>query len=172
MFEWPWTCARCHHHPSFEIFSHIYIYIYISTFLGFADPFFPEKVWNVRHAESFCSEKKGVLCMSTTAKIWLKHKTKNFRCRHPHHICADLCSLIFCVLTTLLPWPDDSSVVWVPNQDGGKKPNYLLAWCLSAKLLIFSTAYFKEASRHSTLWVFTLKLKECFTNWQEVVHFN
>lgn len=43
------------------------------------------------------------------------------------------------------------------NEGGG--PNYLLAWCRTAKLLIFSSAYFKEASRRCTLWVFPFKAK-------------
>lgn len=45
-----------------------------------------------------------------------------------------------------------------------KNPNYFLAWCWIAKLLFFSCAYFKGPSRYRALWVFPLKLKECFTN--------
>lgn len=90
------------------------------------------------------------------------------------NICTNLCCPLLFLLIVPLPWPDKSKCGLGSKAGRGwkKKPNYLLAWCLSAKLLIFSTAYFKEASRHSTLWVFTLKLKECFTNWEELVHFN
>lgn len=36
--------------------------------------FFPEKVWNVKHAKSFWSEKKSVLCSNMASAMELNNR--------------------------------------------------------------------------------------------------
>lgn len=192
VFECIRTCARCHH-PTDNKVSKCWGQQWrqgkrrlIKS--GTPFPFFPRRSveCEARQKLLISGEEKCSLCQhdirngNQTSKVRPKHEEKgpNPQTLSPPNICADLCSLLSVLIIPQSRFLDllNPIVVWVQNQDGKKKKpkktNYLLAWCLSAKLLIFSTAYFKEASRHSTLWVFTLKLKECFTNWQEVVHFN
>lgn len=111
-----------------------------TPFLGFENPFFPDQAWNVKHAKSFWSEKKSVLCISITSEMGLKlqqlgqnmrHKTKNFRSCHPQ-ICVPTSPLHSSsssqsrYLDLMIP-----NVVWVQNQDREKKNLiiYLLDVC-------------------------------------------
>lgn len=78
----------------------------------------------------------------------------------------------------LMPWPDKttSSFDFKTTVKIKQINNYVLVVCLITELITFPLFFSRHILSNPPdtvpAGVFPLKLKEYFTNWQEVVHFN